>query len=69
VKIKFQVNQTKSFEKICFRRTIYLSLQTYYAKDLKSFCFLIIIKRRHLLLPIFLPYFLKKNCKKKQQIE
>ena len=69
MKIKFQVNQIKSFEKICFGRTVYLSLYTNYAKDLTSLCFLSIVKRRHLLLHIFYPIFKKRIAKKKQQIE
>jgi hypothetical protein len=52
-RIKFQVIQTKSFEMISYGRTFYSSLQTYYAKHLKSLSSIIIVKREHLLLPIF----------------
>jgi hypothetical protein len=45
---------------------IHLSLQTYYAKRLTSLCFISIVKKRHLLLPI-LEFHINKNKKKEKR--
>jgi hypothetical protein len=59
-KTEFQINRTKSFKNFSFRRTIHLSLQTYYTKHLTSLFFVSIVKRGYLLLSNFLPHFGKK---------
>jgi hypothetical protein len=70
VKTEFQINQAKRFEKISFRSSVFVYLyKTYYAKHLTSLCSVSIVKRGHLLLPIFeSPHKKGENRKKDKKI-
>jgi hypothetical protein len=48
----FRLTELKFLEDQVWR-TVYLSLQTYYAKHLKRLCSISIVKNEHLFLPIF----------------